>query len=100
MKTIPRAEQETTIRFDPEDKIAHIYTTNPTVIRKMDKLCAEFPDAYRCVRTDPDNLAKWYTCPASYIRFGKPASEAQKEAARITLARIPAKINSAPKTAS
>jgi hypothetical protein len=84
MKSLTRAEQETVIRFDAEEQIAHIDTANPATIRKLDKLAAEHPDTYRCVRVDPEYLAKRYTVPASFVRFGKPASEARKaQAARM-----------------
>ena len=82
MRSISRAEQETIIRFDAEEQIAHIDTANPATIRKLDKLAGQFPDAYKCVRVDGEYPAKRYTVPASFIRFRKPASEAQRAAGR------------------
>ena len=75
-----RAETETTIRWDTEEKIAHIYTADPISTRKLDKLCAERPDTYRLVRRDANGA--WYEAPAKMIKFGKPASEARREAGR------------------
>ncbi len=89
MRTITRAEQETIIRWDAEEQVAHVDTANPATIRKLDKLVAEFPDAYRCVREDAEYPAKRYAFPARYVRFGKPPSEAQREAGRAAAARIP-----------
>lgn len=80
--SIPRSEQETTIRWDAEEQTAHIYAANPSTINKLDKLCEEYPEAYKCVWVDRNYPAKRYEVPAQYIRFGHPASEAVKEASR------------------
>lgn len=83
MYTLTRAEQETTVRWDALDRIATIDSADPVTIRKLDKLVAEFPDTYRCVRVDDIYPAKRYEVPARYIRFGKPASVAQREAGKL-----------------
>lgn len=75
-------EQETTIVWDEEEQIAHIYAASPVTLRKLDKLVAEFPDVYKCVWVDKDESAKKYEVTKRLIRFGKPASEAVREAAR------------------
>ena len=82
MRSLIKAEQETVIRWDAEEGIAYIDTATPVVIRKLDKLVEEHPEAYRCVRVDSLYFAKRYTVAASYIRFGKPASAARREAGR------------------
>jgi hypothetical protein len=79
---LTQAEREVIIRWDMEEKIAYIDTANPVTIRKLDALVAEFPETYQCVSEDAIYDAKKYTVPASFIRFGKPASEAQKAAGR------------------
>lgn len=79
---LTRAEQETTITWDEEEKIARIYTASPVTMRKLDKLVEEFPDDYQLTQTFINPAAKRYTVPARYIRFGKPASEARREANR------------------
>ena len=78
-----KSEQETSIVWDAEEKIAHIFSANPVTIRKLDKPAAEYPGVYECRRIDPANECKQYTVPARCIRFGKPASEARREAGRI-----------------
>lgn len=88
---LSRAEQETHIWYDATGASAHIYTANPTVLRKLDKLCAAYPDVYSCHSTDTMNgkvIAKNYSVGRKYISFRTPASEKQKEAARKALARI------------
>ena len=80
MYQLSRAEQETVIRWDAEEQLAHIHSATPATIRKLDKLAAEFPTVYRCTRTDDKYLAKDYEVDAKYVRFAKPPSEARLEA--------------------
>lgn len=77
-----REEQETTICWSAATKTADIFTADPAVIRKLDRLTAQHPEAYRCIKEDTKNGGKFYEVPAGFIRFGKPASKAQVEAAR------------------
>ena len=164
MYQICRAEQETVIRWDAEDKTAYIDTANPATecakmlgykeaqsavrqhcrycvkhtaphpqnptktiemnfipegdlyrlithsklpaaerferwvfdevlptIRKLDALVAAHPDAYRCTRSDEHYHAKRYEVDSKFIRFGKPASEAQKEAMRVNISKTHSK---------
>ena len=67
-------EQEVTIRFDMEEKIAHIYASAPSWIRKYDKLVEEFPEYYKCVKVDELGYYKKYECPMKFIRQGKPVT--------------------------
>lgn len=77
-----KAEQETHIRWDAEERIAHIYTANPAEIRKFDKLVKDYPDVYKCVWTDGKYQAKKYEVDAKHIRYKKPTSEKQRQAAK------------------
>lgn len=78
--TLSRQERETIIRWDAEEQVAYIDTANPVDIRKLDRLVEEFPDTYHCIRVDEKYAAKKYKVPASFIRYGKPATEARKAA--------------------
>ena len=80
--TLTLAERETIIRYDAETRRATIDTAIPADIRKLDKLAEVHPDVYKLERIYEEYGAKRYSVPARYIRFGKPASEAQKESAR------------------
>ena len=82
MNKITLAERETIIRWSMADKQASIYADNPTLIRKLDKLCEDHPDIYRCTQAADAFGAKRYEVPANYITFRRPVSEAQREAAR------------------
>lgn len=77
-----RAEQETSIVWDEEEKVAHVYTASPITMRKLDKLCAEHPGLYKCLYTEAGGSAKKYSVPSRYLRFAKPPSAAAIEAAR------------------
>ena len=80
-----RAEMETSIVWDDEEKVAHIYTSSPVSMRKLDKLCEQFPEEYRRIweeRAGERVTAAKYEVPSKRIRLGKPASEAKREAAR------------------
>ena len=76
-----RAERETAIVYDEEERIAHIYTASQISIRRLEKLCADHPEVYRRMWTETEErkiTAAKYECPSKYIRFGKPASEQKK----------------------
>lgn len=78
-----RAEQETTVVWDEEDKVARIYTASPVSMRKLDKLCKDYPREYRKVWEEKDKdgrvTAARYETGCKRIRFVKPASEAVRE---------------------
>ena len=82
MYKLTREEQETIINWCSADDTASIYSADPVVIRKLDKLSVAFPDVYKCTRVDPVYKTKDYIVPARFIRFGKPASQAKIKAAR------------------
>ena len=92
MAAYMRPEQETSIVWDEEEKVARIYTSSGVSLRKMERLCEQFPDAYRRVWTEKDAdgrlTAAKYETVCKYIRFGKPASEARKAVARENAQRM------------
>ena len=70
MCRLPKIEQETVINFNAGEKEAVVYTRDKAVIRKLDSLVTEFPDAYRCIKaTDID---KTYSMPKKYVSYRKP----------------------------
>ena len=90
--TYTRAEQETSIIWDEEEKIAHIYTASPVTMRKLDKLVAQHPEEYSRTWVEQEGAritAAKYTVPCRRIRFGKPASEAKRSAARTAAKNSP-----------
>jgi len=45
------SEQETTISYCRENNEVHIWTSDTTVMTKLDRMCKDFPESYRCVET-------------------------------------------------
>lgn len=48
-ESIPLNEQETTISFWRDEGHATVWTNDRTTITKLDKLCKESPENYKCV---------------------------------------------------
>lgn len=86
MIKLTRYEMETTINFNAEEKTAILYTRDKAVMRRLDKLAAEFPDIYKIIeKTDID---KTYSFPKKYAMPKKPRilSDEQREKMAIRLA--------------
>ena len=67
---IPREEQETIINFNAKDKIATVYTRNPTFMKQMDILVREYPNTFRC--KSASEVDRVYEVPAASVTFRKP----------------------------
>ena len=74
---LSRYEQEVVINLNADEDEATVYTANPAWIRKMDKLCNEFPEVIRLKSWT--EVSKTYVLPKNLVRIGKPRilSEAQ-----------------------
>lgn len=60
---VPIAEQETVIQFDRDNKKCTIWTSDSTMMTKLDKLCKSTPTYYKFVRetkTQDGNLVGKY----------------------------------------
>lgn len=60
---VPLDEQETIIQFNRDDKYATIYTSDSTMITKLDKLCETSPEYYSIEKQetiDGDLVSKFY----------------------------------------
>ena len=86
-------EQEVQIRFDMEEKIAHIYASAPNWIAKYDKMVEEFPEHYKCVKVDELGYYKKYECPIKMMLPRKPRILTDEQKARIV-----ARFKKAPET--
>lgn len=79
--SLTNAERETHLLTDAASDCFEISTLDPVFIRKLDRLSEEFPEVY--VRGE---VTAWnehsYLMPKRLLRFGKPASEARREANR------------------
>lgn len=52
MTSVSYEEQETTISFSRTDDGAEIWTSDRTVMTKLDKLCAESPEFWKCKKVE------------------------------------------------
>ena len=96
MANLTKEERETTITWNAAERLAYIDTADPALIRKLDKLAAQYPDTYRETCRDDDFKTRVFEVDARYIRFGKPASEARREHGRRLGESNRRRINSAP----
>jgi hypothetical protein len=59
------SEQETTINYNREEKTADVWTSDRTVMTKLDRLCETAPENYRCIdiakTRDGELISKQYT---------------------------------------
>lgn len=68
-----RAEQETIIRWDEEEQVAHCYTCSPRILRLWTKRGYD-------IEPDPSKDGGYRTkLPFRLVRWGKPMSDAQKQ---------------------
>lgn len=78
-----RAEMETTIVWDDAEKLARVYTSSPSSIRKLDKMCAAHPEEYRRVWTETNGgrvTAARYEMPSKRVRYGHPKAQSAEDA--------------------
>lgn len=61
---IPVSEQETVIQFNREGKTCKVWTSDSTMITKLDKLCKTAPDYYKQIKDtktrDGEPAGKFY----------------------------------------
>lgn len=84
-------EQETIILFNREEKEADVYTHEPSLKKKLDKLCKTSPDVF-VKREDNGAGGVTYTLPKNLISIRSPRekktlSEEQKKALRKQLTK-------------
>ena len=81
-----RMEQETSVVWDEEEKVAHIYASSSVSLRKLERLCEQYPEEYRRVWEERDEegrlTAAKYETGCKRVRFSKPASDAVRENGR------------------
>ena len=80
------SEIETTIRWDREERIAHIWTNDSMTMTKLNKKVAAHPDVYKVERETKDGI--FYSCPMDKIRFANPPSEAKRAAGRMHAEKV------------
>ena len=85
---LTKYEKETIILMNAGDKEATVYTTDRTVMRRLDALVKAYPDTYRIA--SEDDVSKTYTMSKSYVTYRKPRilSEEKREQARNMMIEI------------
>lgn len=80
MEGLSRFEMETVINFNAEEKNATVYTRDKSILRKIDALCARFPDLFKVI--GEDSISRTYSVPKRLVKVAAPRvmSDAQKEA--------------------
>lgn len=64
---VPLFEQETVINIMRDEDIAHICTSDSTMITKLEHRCESNPDEWKKVDENPEY--KFYECPKNFISF-------------------------------
>lgn len=94
MTTLSNYERETIINYNQEGKTANVFTHHPALIRKLDKLCEDFPDNFKCdSREDHFGVPCGdYSVPKQYVTIRAPRimSDEQKAAIRERFAKASA----------
>lgn len=75
---LSRYEQEVVITLNAEENTAQIYTAYPVWIRKMDRLCRQYPEIYKQV-DEVKGISKTYECPKKYVSVRRPRTIDNKE---------------------
>ena len=85
---LSRWEQETVVNYNNEEKTATVYTADPVVMRKLDKMVNKFPEDYIVIAETSNS--KTYKFSKKLIQYRNPIylTEEQKEVRRQQLKNI------------
>ncbi|KHD14012.1 hypothetical protein [Clostridium butyricum] len=85
---LTKYEQETIVNYNAGEQTASVYTADKAVMRRFDRLVAEYPEQYQLV--EQTEVSKTYSMPKSYVSYRKPRkiSEVQREKARSKIEAI------------
>ena len=87
MTNLTKYETDTIANYNAGEQTATIYTGDKSVMRRMDRLVADYPESYKLLKqTDID---KTYSMPKSYVTYRKPrtVSAEQRERARLRMVK-------------
>ena len=88
MANLTKYEMETVVNYNAAEQTATVYTRDKSVMRKLDRLVADYPDTYKLInQTDID---KTYSMPKTYVNYRKPRvlSDKQREQARQRMSKL------------
>ncbi len=65
MTNLTKYEMETVVNYNAGEQTATVYTRDKSVMRRLDRLVADYPDSYKLLnQTDID---KTYSMPIRYL---------------------------------
>ena len=70
MEEMSKTAMETIVDYNQQDDTAHVFTYDPALQKKMDKLCADHPDEVQL--SVECNGSKNYTFPKSWLKIPAP----------------------------
>ena len=70
MEEMSKTAMETIVDYNQQDDTAHVFTYDPALQKKMDKLCADHPDEV-CMTVEC-NGSKNYMFPKSWLKITSP----------------------------
>ena len=88
MTNLTKYEMETVVNYNAAEQTATVYTRDKSVMRRLDRLVADYPDIYKLLKqTDID---KTYSMPKSYVTYRKPRtlSDKHREQARKRMSKL------------
>ena len=88
MTNLTKYEMETVVNYNAGEQTATVYTRDKSVMRRLDRLVADYPDSYKLLnQTDID---KTYSMPKSYVTYRKPRmlSDKHREQARQRMSKL------------
>lgn len=62
--SLPLEEQETCISWSRTEKTAHVYTSDKTIMTKLDNMCKRSPENYKLLRAD---TVGGFVCSKDYV---------------------------------
>lgn len=88
MTNLTKCEKETVVNYNAGEQTATVYTRDKSVMRRLDRLVADYPDSYKLL--NQTNIDKTYSMPKLYVTYRKPraVSDEQREQARQRMAKL------------
>ena len=88
MTNLTKCEMETVVNYNAGEQTATVYTRDKSVMRRLDRLVADYPDSYKLL--NQTNIDKTYSMPKLYVTYRKPraVSAEQREQARQRMAKL------------
>ena len=88
MTNLTKYEMETVVNYNAGEQTATVYTRDKSVMRRLDRLVADYPDSYKLL--NQTNIDKTYSMPKLYVTYRKPraVSDEQREQARQRMAKL------------